>query len=154
MKAYEVLEQIKESGVCAIVRGTSAESLCKIADALLAGGVNTIEVTFNTPGASEMIKELVAKYKDKMLIGAGTVLDAETARTAILSGAAFVLSPSLNLGMVKMCHCHSDRSSNSMGKWSANHKSISGRSFRAELYKAVERTSFTNGNDGSRSNRS
>ena len=103
MKAYEVLEQIKESGVCAIVRGTSAESLCKIADALLAGGVNTIEVTFNTPGASEMIKELVAKYKDKMLIGAGTVLDAETARTAILSGAAFVLSPSLNLGMVKMC---------------------------------------------------
>lgn len=107
MKAYEVLEQIKESGVCAIVRGTSAESLCKIADALLAGGVNTIEVTFNTPGASEMIKELVAKYKDKMLIGAGTVLDAETARTAILSGAAFVLSPSLNLGMVKMCQRYS-----------------------------------------------
>ncbi|TDT63612.1 bifunctional 4-hydroxy-2-oxoglutarate aldolase/2-dehydro-3-deoxy-phosphogluconate aldolase [Fonticella tunisiensis] len=107
MSDVQVLNGIKEHGVCAIVRGTSADSLCKIADSLLEGGVKTIEVTFNTPGAAQMIEELVKKYGKEMLIGAGTVLDSETARTAILSGASFILSPTLNIEMIRMCQRYS-----------------------------------------------
>ena len=107
MKDYEVLDNIKRLGICAIVRGTSADTLCRIADSLLEGGVKMIEVTFNTPGAAEMIQELVKKYNDEMIIGAGTVLDSETARIAILSGASFILSPTFNLEMVKTCQRYS-----------------------------------------------
>lgn len=64
-------------------------------------GIKAIEVAFNTPGAAKMIEKLVEKYSDQVLVGAGTVLDAETARIAILSGASFILSPSLNLEMIK-----------------------------------------------------
>jgi len=107
MKDYQVLEIIRETGVCAIVRGTSAESLCGIADALKAGGVKAVEVTFNTPGAAEMIKELSKKYGGDMVVGAGTVLDPETARVAILSGASFILAPSLNIGTMRICQRYS-----------------------------------------------
>lgn len=107
MKDIEVLNGIKEQGVCAIVRGTSADSLCKIAEALLKGGVKTIEVTFNTPGAAAMIEELVKKYSKEMLIGAGTVLDQDTTRIAILSGASFVLSPTLDIDSIKTCNRYS-----------------------------------------------
>jgi 2-dehydro-3-deoxyphosphogluconate aldolase/(4S)-4-hydroxy-2-oxoglutarate aldolase len=107
MKDYEVLQNIKASGVCAIVRGTSPESLCKIAEALIAGGVKAIEVTFNTPGADEMIKELVKKYGNELMVGAGTVLDPETAKVAIAAGAQFILSPSLNLEVMRICQRYS-----------------------------------------------
>ncbi|SFG78853.1 bifunctional 4-hydroxy-2-oxoglutarate aldolase/2-dehydro-3-deoxy-phosphogluconate aldolase [Sporolactobacillus nakayamae] len=107
MNDYEVLQKIKENGICAIVRGTTSDKMCKIADALLEGGVTTIEVTFNTPGAAEMIQELVQKYSDRMLIGAGTVLDSETAKVAIVSGASFILSPTLNVEMIKTCQRYS-----------------------------------------------
>lgn len=107
MKDIEVLNGIKEQGICAIVRGTSADSLCKIAEALLKGGVKTIEVTFNTPGAAAMIEELVRKYSKEMLIGAGTVLDQDTTRIAILSGASFVLSPTLDIDSIKTCNRYS-----------------------------------------------
>lgn len=102
-KALEPLTVINESGICAIVRGTSADSLCKVAEALTAGGVKAIEVTFNTPGAAGMIKELSGKYSEQVVIGAGTVLDPETARIAILSGASFILSPSLNIQVIRLC---------------------------------------------------
>jgi 2-dehydro-3-deoxyphosphogluconate aldolase/(4S)-4-hydroxy-2-oxoglutarate aldolase len=104
MNDYEVLDTIAKSGVVAIVRGTTLEQMDKIADALYRGGVRMIEVTFNTPGAAEIIKSLTKSYSDKMIIGAGTVLDAETARTAILSGAQFVLSPSLHGDVIQMCN--------------------------------------------------
>jgi 2-dehydro-3-deoxyphosphogluconate aldolase/(4S)-4-hydroxy-2-oxoglutarate aldolase len=107
MKDYEVLQNIKASGVCAIVRGTSPDSLCKIAEALIAGGVKAIEVTFNTPGADEMIKELVKKYGNELMVGAGTVLDPETAKVAIAAGAQFILSPSLNLEVMRICQRYS-----------------------------------------------
>lgn len=103
MKDTEALSIIKETGVCAIVRGTSVDALYKVTDALIEGGVKAIEVTFNTPNANEMIKRLSKKYSKDIVIGAGTVLDPETARVAILSGASFVLSPSLNTGVMRMC---------------------------------------------------
>jgi 2-dehydro-3-deoxyphosphogluconate aldolase / (4S)-4-hydroxy-2-oxoglutarate aldolase len=103
VKDVEVLRAIKEYGICAIVRGTRADDLCRIADALLAGGVKAIEVTFNTPGAAEMIQTLSDKYSGDMLVGAGTCLDPETAQTAIASGARFVLSPNFNPDTVRLC---------------------------------------------------
>lgn len=104
MNEYEVLDAISKNGVVAIVRGTTQEQMSTIVDALYRGGIRIIEVTFNTPNASEIIQNLTKCYADKMIIGAGTVLDAETARIAILSGAQFILSPSLNDEVIKMCN--------------------------------------------------
>ena len=99
----EIVTTLLREKVTAIVRGIAADSLRKTADALLAGGVHSIEVTFDTPGAAEMIRTLKAEYADQMLVGAGTVLDTETCRTAILAGADFVLSPTLNTDVITMC---------------------------------------------------
>lgn len=104
MPEYRVLEELRRTGIVAIVRGAAPEQMSRIADALYQGGVRLMEVTFNTPCAAESIQQLTKAYADKMIIGAGTVLDAPTARTAILSGAQFVLSPSLHVDVIRMCH--------------------------------------------------
>lgn len=103
MRPDEQMQIIRDSGIVAIVRGTSIESLFKIAQSLKKGGVQAIEVTLNTPGAIEMISQLENEFGDEMLIGAGTVLDPETARAVILAGAKFVLGPTLNLEVSKLC---------------------------------------------------
>jgi 2-dehydro-3-deoxyphosphogluconate aldolase / (4S)-4-hydroxy-2-oxoglutarate aldolase len=103
MRPDEQMQIIRDSGIVAIVRGTSIESLFKIAQSLKKGGVQAIEVTLNTPGAIEMISQLEKEFGDEMLIGAGTVLDPETARAVILAGAKFVLGPTLNLEVSKLC---------------------------------------------------
>lgn len=100
----EIVKILLEARVTAIVRGIPAEALVKTADALLEGGVRCIEVTFDTPGAVEMIRTLKEKYAGRMLVGAGTVLDTETCRTAILAGADFILSPTLNTEVIRMCN--------------------------------------------------
>ena len=100
----EIVKTLLEARVTAIVRGIPAEALVKTADALLEGGVRCIEVTFDTPGAAEMIRTLKGKYAGRMLVGAGTVLDTETCRTAILAGADFILSPTLNTEVIRMCN--------------------------------------------------
>ena len=100
----EIVKILLEARVTAIVRGIPAEALVKTADALLEGGVRCIEVTFDTPGATEMIRTLKEKYAGRMLVGAGTVLDTETCRTAILAGADFILSPTLNTEVIRMCN--------------------------------------------------
>lgn len=104
MNNLETLYKIKEDGICAIIRGQTLDSLHYIVDALISGGIHIIEVTFDTNNAAGMITELTRYYKDDVLIGAGTVLDPETARTAILSGAKFILSPTLNINVIKMCN--------------------------------------------------
>ena len=89
----------------AVVRAESAEQAKKIADACLQGGVVAIELTFTVPGAAEVIREVaVACPSDDIIIGAGTVLDPETARIAILAGAQYVVSPHLNVDTVKLCN--------------------------------------------------
>lgn len=100
----EIVDTLLKAKVTAIVRGIPADKLRRTADALYAGGVRTIEVTFDTPGAADMIRLLKAEYSDKMLVGAGTVLDTETCRTAILAGADFVLAPTLNTAVITMCN--------------------------------------------------
>ena len=104
MSKVEKLNIILESGVIAIMRTKSSDQLIAAADAIKAGGVSVIEVTMTTPGALTIIAEARRRYGPEMLFGAGTVLDAETARSAILAGADFVVAPTLNLEMVELCH--------------------------------------------------
>ena len=101
----KLLERLMASGVVAVVRAENAEQAKKIADACIKGGIAAIEITFTVPGAAEVIKELAATYKqEELILGAGTVLDSETARLAILAGAQYVVCPSLNVETVKLCN--------------------------------------------------
>ena len=101
----EVLSRIRDTGLVAVVRAESAEQAENITEALVRGGVVAIEITFTVPGAVDVIKALAAKYPaGEMIIGAGTVLDPETARLAILAGAQYVVSPHLNVDTVKLCN--------------------------------------------------
>lgn len=100
------LELIKETGVVAIVRGTNADTMLRVADAIHAGGVRAIEVTMNTPDAIDMIRILSTEVSDRMLVGVGTVLDAPTARMAILAGAQFILAPNLDEEVIRICHMY------------------------------------------------
>jgi 2-dehydro-3-deoxyphosphogluconate aldolase/(4S)-4-hydroxy-2-oxoglutarate aldolase len=101
------LEFISEKGVVAIMRADSSDQLLAAADAVNAGGVNAIEVTMTTPGAIDVIKQATSKYGDEVLFGVGSVLDAETARAAILAGAQFVVCPTLDLETIKICKRYS-----------------------------------------------
>ncbi|KLU60098.1 KHG/KDPG aldolase [Peptococcaceae bacterium CEB3] len=101
----EIISRIKKAGLVAVVRAESTEQAFKITEACIAGGVAAIEITFTVPGAADLIKELAAKYKNgPMIVGAGTVLDPESARAAILAGAEYIVSPSLNVETVRLCN--------------------------------------------------
>ena len=104
MNKAEKLEIMRTTGVIAIVRARSPDQLIAAADAIKAGGVRVIEVTMTTPGALDVIHEASERYGSDVLFGAGTVLDAETARSAILAGAAFVVAPTLNLETIALCN--------------------------------------------------
>jgi 2-dehydro-3-deoxyphosphogluconate aldolase / (4S)-4-hydroxy-2-oxoglutarate aldolase len=99
-----VLNRIIDSGLVAIIRADVSDHASRIAEACAKGGISALEVTFTVPGAAKVIEELSRKYRDKMIIGAGTVLDSETARIAILSGAQFVVSPALNAETARLCN--------------------------------------------------
>jgi 2-dehydro-3-deoxyphosphogluconate aldolase/(4S)-4-hydroxy-2-oxoglutarate aldolase len=102
VKKLSVMKRIVDSGVIAVVRAESPEQALKIADAVKAGGVEAIEITMTVPGALSVIEELAGRFSpEEMLIGAGTVLDAETAVAAVRAGARFLVSPALDLGMVR-----------------------------------------------------
>jgi len=101
----QTLEKIMDCGLVAVVRAENAEQAVKIADACIKGGVAGIEITFTVPGAADVIKGLAETYKSgEIIIGAGTVLDPETARIAILAGAQYIVSPSLNTETVRLCN--------------------------------------------------
>lgn len=105
LQKFAVLQKIVEVGLVAVIRAESAEQAKKITDACIQGGVAAIEVTFTVPGAVDVIRELAGAYHSgEIIIGAGTVLDPETARLAILAGAQYVVSPSLNTETVKLCN--------------------------------------------------
>jgi 2-dehydro-3-deoxyphosphogluconate aldolase/(4S)-4-hydroxy-2-oxoglutarate aldolase len=104
MDKLEVLKRLTDCGVVAVVRAENADQALKIVDACIKAGIVGIEITFTVPGAVEIIRSLSAKYKpEDILIGAGTVMDPETARAAILAGAHFVVSPCLNAETTKLC---------------------------------------------------
>ncbi len=105
MSKIENLKRIEESGIVAVVRAESSEQALKIAEAVKAGGIQAIEITMTVPGAIEVIKELSRTYiKGEILIGAGSVLDAETARFCLLAGAEYIVSPALDVETIKLCN--------------------------------------------------
>lgn len=101
---FEILKRISDVGVVAVVRANNEADAVKISKACADGGVTSIEVTFTVPGADNVIKTLRDKFKDELTVGAGTVLDSETARIAILAGAQFIVSPCFNLEAAKLCN--------------------------------------------------
>ncbi len=105
MDKIEIVQKLGQEKLVAVIRAESKEQGLKIVQAVVKGGIKFIEVTFTVPGAATIISELVEKNQDpEVVIGAGTVLDAETARTAILAGAKFVVSPAFNEGLVKLAN--------------------------------------------------
>jgi len=107
MGAEELLGRIRESGIIAIMRANSSDQLIAAADATLEGGVNAIEVTMTTPGALEVIRQARERYGQEVIFGVGSVVDAETARAAILAGAQFVVGPTLDLNVISLCRRYS-----------------------------------------------
>jgi 2-dehydro-3-deoxyphosphogluconate aldolase/(4S)-4-hydroxy-2-oxoglutarate aldolase len=103
----EKLNLIRQTGVIAIIRAQSSDQLIAAADAIKTGGVRVIEVTMTTPGALDVIAEATRRYGEDVLFGAGSVLDAETARAAMLAGAGFVVAPTLNLDVIALCNRYS-----------------------------------------------
>src|SRR5260370_21317867 len=101
----QVLSRITESGLVAIVRADSSASAGHIVEACALGGATAIEITFTVPGAPDVIEELAKRYSaNQIALGAGTVLDPETARIAILAGAQFIVSPSLSMDTARLCN--------------------------------------------------
>jgi len=100
---FEILNHLLTEKAIAIVRLDSGEKLIQVADALKKGGITVIEFTCSTPGALDMVREASARFGENVLLGMGTVLDPETARAAILAGAEFIVSPTVNLETIAMC---------------------------------------------------
>ena len=107
MEKREILDRMISEGLIPVIRVSSAQEAIDVADAIKEGGVSLIEVTMTVQGAIDAIRELVHKYKDEVIAGAGTVLDPETGRAALLAGAQFIVSPTLNLDLIQLCHRYS-----------------------------------------------
>jgi 2-dehydro-3-deoxyphosphogluconate aldolase/(4S)-4-hydroxy-2-oxoglutarate aldolase len=105
--ATSELQRILDRGVVAVLRARSGELLTDVAEALLAGGVEAVEITFTVPKAHLVLEQVADRLGDKIVLGAGTVLDPETARAAILAGAGFIVAPTLNLEVIRLCKRYS-----------------------------------------------
>lgn len=104
MKKMNVTKQMYESGALAIVRAETIERACEIAEGCIAGGVPVMEMSYTLNNAGDIIKGLHERYGERLCVGAGTVLDSETARHAILNGASFIIAPNYNEGVAAMCN--------------------------------------------------
>ncbi|MCQ1529396.1 bifunctional 4-hydroxy-2-oxoglutarate aldolase/2-dehydro-3-deoxy-phosphogluconate aldolase [Lutispora saccharofermentans] len=105
MRRIETIRKIADLGIVAVVRTESKEQGIKIVDAIKNGGIKAIEITMTVPGALDIINEISETYKNEdILIGAGTVLDPESARACMLAGAQYIISPNLNIETLKICN--------------------------------------------------
>jgi 2-dehydro-3-deoxyphosphogluconate aldolase/(4S)-4-hydroxy-2-oxoglutarate aldolase len=107
MEKREIFNRMMSEGLIPVIRVTSASEAMDVADAIKEGGVSLIEITMSVQGAIDVIKELAQKYKDEIIMGAGTILDPETGRAALLAGAQFIVSPTLNLDLIQLAHRYS-----------------------------------------------
>ncbi len=103
MSKEDQLRQVLECGIVAVVRSPDSQQLVEAVRALADGGVTVAEITMTVPGALDVVKAVRAALGDRVLLGAGTILDPETARAAILAGAEYIVSPTINLEVIKMC---------------------------------------------------
>ncbi len=102
MSKDDDLKRVLDRKIIAVVRLPSGEQLIDVAEALLAGGVDVLEITFTVPKATAVLETVADRMGDRVLLGAGTVLDTETARAALLAGAEYLVSPTLNLDVIEM----------------------------------------------------
>ena len=103
MSKERLLGRVLDSGIVAVVRSERGELLADVAEALLAGGVDVLEITFTVPKAHRIVEQVADRLGDKVVLGAGTVLDAATARTAILAGAQYIVSPTVKAEVIETC---------------------------------------------------
>lgn len=107
MDKKKIIEQIESLGLVPVVRASSADEAMQAIEAIKEGGVNVLEITMTVPGAIKVIEKVADKYGSDVLVGAGTVLDPETARACLLAGAQFIVSPALNLDTIALCQRYS-----------------------------------------------
>ena len=103
----KALALIREIGLVPIVRAPSPEDAMLGAEAIIAGNIGIAEITMTVPNAIQVLEKVTDKFGDKVLLGAGTILDPETCRAALLAGAQFIVTPSLNLQVIELCHRYS-----------------------------------------------
>lgn len=103
MNRHEQVEKMLEHKLIAVVRSPDGDKLVEVAKALLAGGIPIMEITLTVPGALDVIRRVRGALGDQVLLGAGTVLDPETARAALLAGAEFIVSPTTNPDVIRLC---------------------------------------------------
>ncbi|MEZ6139319.1 MAG: bifunctional 4-hydroxy-2-oxoglutarate aldolase/2-dehydro-3-deoxy-phosphogluconate aldolase [Zavarzinella sp.] len=104
MKRLEQLQLIEQHKIVAVVRAPQPDQLVEVLHALAAGGIRVAEVTFTVPDADQVIRAAKKQLGEKILIGAGTILDTETARIAIMAGAEFLVSPTVNVDVIALAH--------------------------------------------------
>jgi 2-dehydro-3-deoxyphosphogluconate aldolase/(4S)-4-hydroxy-2-oxoglutarate aldolase len=99
---HQLLKRVYDEGIVAIIRADQSDGLHQTAEAILAGGVSVMEVTMTTPNALDTIQQIAADMGDQIAIGVGSVIDAETARLSILAGAQFIVTPVLDIGVIRV----------------------------------------------------
>jgi 2-dehydro-3-deoxyphosphogluconate aldolase/(4S)-4-hydroxy-2-oxoglutarate aldolase len=107
VKHFEIMRQLRELAVVPIIRTSSEKAALGIVGAIVRGGINCVEITMTVPNALQAIERVADEYGDKVLLGAGTVLDPETARSCMLAGAQFFVTPSLNLRTIELARRYS-----------------------------------------------
>jgi 2-dehydro-3-deoxyphosphogluconate aldolase/(4S)-4-hydroxy-2-oxoglutarate aldolase len=107
MTKQDVMRTIAQVGLVPVVRAQSADEAMKVVDAIREGGVPVLEITMTVPGAIGVMEQVARRFGSEVVLGAGTVLDAETARACMLAGALFVVSPALDIGTIEICRRYS-----------------------------------------------
>src|SRR5881397_1079624 len=103
MSKESQLRQVLDCGIVAVVRSPDSQQLVEVARALADGGVSVVEITMSVPNALEVLRQVRQALGERLLLGAGTVLDAETARAVLLAGAEYVVAPTVNLEVIRLC---------------------------------------------------
>lgn len=107
MSGLKSLQRVLDHKIVAVIRAENGDLLVDVAESLLAGGVEVMEVTFTVPRATRVLEKVADRIGSRILLGAGTVLDTETCRTAILAGAEFIVSPAVNVDVIELCKRYS-----------------------------------------------
>src|SRR4051794_19239921 len=103
MSKEQQQQRVLDSGIVAVVRSPDSQQLVEVCRALAENGVTVVEITMTVPDALDVVRQVRKALGDRLLLGAGTVLDAETARAALLAGAEFLVAPTVNLDVIRLC---------------------------------------------------
>src|SRR6516162_11430081 len=103
MAREQQLQRVLDGGIVAVVRSPDSQQLVEVARALADGGISVVEITMSVPGALDVLQRVRHALGDRLLLGAGTVLDAETARAVLLAGAEYIVAPTVNLDVIRLC---------------------------------------------------